>query len=142
MTGYVETCRGVVGPAHCDHQGHMNTAQYLVMFDQACWQLMSRSGVARSRMEADRSGLADVRVEMDYAAELRVGDPFVIESAIVKLGTTSIGYHSVMFHADTGERVCEAYAVSVFFDLDAREKRPIPDDLRARLEAVRVERRA
>lgn len=135
MSGWIETYRGMVTAWHCDHQGHMNTVQYYGMFDQAGWHMIQRSGVRRERLEAEHTGFVDVRVELDFIGEMMVNDPVLIESAVVKIGNTSFSYVSRMTNAATGEVVSKARTITVCFDLDKREKKVLPDDVRAGLEA-------
>lgn len=138
MAGWIETYRGMVTTWHCDHQGHMNTVQYYGMFDQAGWHMIQRSGLRRERLEAERTGFVDVRMELDFIGEMMVNDPVLIESGIEKVGNTSITFRSRMKNAVTGEIVARGRCTSVCFDLDKREKKRIPDDVRAGFEALRV----
>jgi len=138
MAGWIETYRGMVTTWHCDHQGHMNTVQYYAMFDQAGWHMIQRSGMRRERLEAEHTGFVDVRMELDFIGEMMVNDPVLIESGIEKIGTTSLTFRSRMTNPSTGEVVARGRCTSVCFDLAARAKRPIPDDIRAGMEALLV----
>jgi len=136
MTGPIETYRGMVTAWHCDHQGHMNTVQFHAMFDQAGWQLLTRAGYGAARLKAERRGFVDVRMELEYQGEMLVGDPVVIASGVVKLGSTSLVYRSTMRRGDAGEITATAVCTTVHFDLEARVKTPLPDDLRPAFEAL------
>ena len=138
MAGWIETYRGMVTAWHCDHQGHMNTVQYYGMFDQAGWHMIQRSGVRRERLEAEHMGFVDVRMELDFLGEMVVNDPVLIESGIEKVGNSSITFRSRMKNAATGEIVARGRCTTVCFDLQARRKQAIPDDIRAGFEALLV----
>lgn len=138
MAGWIETYRGMVTNWHCDHQGHMNTVQYYGMFDQAGWHMIQRSGVRRARIEAENMGFVDVRMELDFIGEMMVNDPVLIESGIEKIGTTSFTYRSRMTNPSTGEVVARGRCTTVCFDLAARAKQAIPDDIRAGMETLLV----
>ena len=58
MSDYIEIFRGDVDPWHCDHQGHMNTMQYVGTFDQAFWHHMSVLGFTRNYMDRNHAGFA------------------------------------------------------------------------------------
>ncbi len=136
MAGYIETFRAVVYPWHCDHQGHMTTMHYVGMFDAAFWHLLSAFGFTRSYLAEREAGFFDVRDVIDYKAEQPVGSLVMIESGIVRVGTTSVtGLHR-MLNAETRQVAAVSERTSVFFDLKRREKRPIPDDMRGRMEAA------
>ena len=138
MGGWIETYRGMVTAWHCDHQGHMNTVQYYAMFDQAGWHMIQRSGVRRERLEAERLGFVDVRMELDFIGEMMVNDPVLIECGVAKIGNTSLTYVSRMMNVATGEIVSRGRCTTVCFDLAERVKKAIPDDIRAGLEALLV----
>ncbi len=139
MSGYLETFRGVVYPWHCDHQGHMNTMHYVGMFDQAFWHHMSALGFTREYMDRNRGGFVDVRDTIEYRAEQGVGSLVVIESGLLKIGNTSMTALHRMRNIETGEIAATSEKVSVYFDLAARSKAPLPDELRPNMEANVVE---
>jgi acyl-CoA thioester hydrolase len=140
MSGYIETFRGVVYPWHCDHQGHMTTMHYVGMFDAAFWHLLSAQGFTRAYLAERKTGFADVRDTIEYLAELPVGSPLAIESGIVKVGTTSVVSFNRMRETETGEIAATSEKVTVYFDLEARQKTPLPADLRAVMEGRLVAR--
>ena len=134
MSGYIETFRAVVYPWHCDHQGHMTTMHYVGMFDAAFWQLLSVQGFTRAFFEAHKTGFADVRDTIQYLAELPAGSPVVIESGLTKVGNTSVASFNRMLDSETGTLAATSEKVTVYFDLEARRKTPLPADLKAVME--------
>jgi acyl-CoA thioester hydrolase len=140
MSGYIETFRGVVYPWHCDHQGHMTTMHYVGMFDAAFWHLLSAQGFTRAYLAEHGTGFADVSDTIAYLAELPVGSPLTIESGILKVGTTSIVSFNRMRDTETGVLAATSEKATVYFDLEARQKVPLPPDLRAVMEGRLVER--
>jgi acyl-CoA thioester hydrolase len=140
MSGYIETFRAVVYPWHCDHQGHMTVMHYVGMFDAAFWQLLSAQGFTRAYLAARRTGFADVRDTLEYRGELPVGSPVVIESGILKVGNTSVTSFNRMRDSETGMLAATSEKVTVYFDLEARRKAPLPADLKAAMEGRLVAR--
>lgn len=140
MTGFIESHRVVVYPWHCDHQGHMTTMHYVGMFDAAFWHHLSSMGFTRPYLDAANHGFADVKDTIEYKAEVPVGARIVIESGLLKVGRSSITALHVMRDADTGETAATSEKITVYFDLAARQSAPLPDDMRAKLEAFLVER--
>ncbi len=135
MSGYIETFRAVVYPWHCDHQGHMTTMHYVGMFDAAFWHLLSAQGFTRAYLAEHKTGFADVRDTIRYLAELEVGSPVVIESGITKVGSTSVVSFNRMLETETGRLAATSEKVTVYFDLEARQKTPLPRHLKAEMEA-------
>lgn len=122
MSNYIETFRGVIYPWHCDHQGHMTAMHYLGLFDQAFWHLYSAMGFTRSAMEAAGCGFVTVKDTIEYRAEQSAGATLAIESGLTKVGNSSAVSYSVMRNSETDVIAATWENVSVYFDLNAREK--------------------
>ena len=86
----METYRGVVYPWQCDHQGHLNSMQYVGMFDAAFWHHVSAMGFTRAYLEEHNRGFADVKDTLEYKTEVKVGALVVIESGLLRIGGKSI----------------------------------------------------
>ena len=134
--GWYETGRGVVVPWKCDHFGHMNVRFYAEAFDDASFHIWSAIGVPIIEME-ERLGLIGVvaSLKIDFLQEMRVGQLWAIESAIVRVGSKSFTYRERMRDTHSGVVHATADLVEVFFDKADRKAAPIPDDIRAILEA-------
>jgi len=140
MGTYIETHRTVVYPWHCDHQGHMTTMHYVGMFDAAFWHLLSACGFTRDYLESHHAGFVDVRDTIEYQAEQAVGSLLMIESGMTKVGNTSVtGFHR-MRNVETGDIAATSEKITVYFDLKARHKIPLPDELRQAMTDNLVER--
>ncbi len=139
MGGYVETFRGVVYPWHCDHQGHMTTMHYVGMFDAAFWHHVSAMGFTRDYLAANRTGFVDLKDALEYKAELPVGSLVVVESGLLRIGTSSMTAVHLMRNSESGTVAATSEKVSAYFDLATRRTTPIPDDMRPKMEAFLVE---
>ena len=138
--GYIETFRSMVYPWHCDHQGHMNTMHYVGMFDTAFWHHLSALGFTRAYMEEQRTGFFDVKDSVEYRAELAPGSLVAIDSALLRIGATSVVARHRMWNTETRTMAATSEKVTVYSSLDTRRKTPLPEDLRAAMEANLVER--
>lgn len=136
--GWHETGRGVVVPWKCDHFGHMNVRFYAEAFDDASFHIWSVIGIPIAELEAQ--GLIGVvaSLKIDFLQEIRVGQLYVVESAITRVGSKSFTYRERLRETHSGVIHATADLVEVFFDKDARQAAPIPDDVRALLEAKLV----
>jgi acyl-CoA thioester hydrolase len=132
----MELLRAVVHPWHHDHFGHMNVRHYAPFFDDACYHMWMRLGLCYARMQ-DAHGVHTVTAEgkTRFLRELTAGDLIVIDGAVSRIGTRSCVFHLRMLNADTGIVHATYDAVEVFFDPVARRSAPMPDALRAKLEA-------
>ncbi|MGH6719803.1 MAG: acyl-CoA thioesterase [Alphaproteobacteria bacterium] len=135
MAGWIETYRGIVYPWQCDHQGHLTAMHYLGMFDQGGWHVLNACGLATEALIKAGRGFANVKDTLEYLAELHVGALVAGDGCLARVGTTSLTIVQRLRNAATGELAARGETVAVHFDLAARLKLPIPDDLRARLAA-------
>lgn len=115
----------------CDGLGHVNNAVYLTYLEQArfaFWQrLTGVSGIPRSFILA--------RVECDYRVQATAGDRLVVRLRVTAVGKSSFTFEYELVNARTREVVATARSVQVMYDYQARRSIPVPDDIRARLEA-------
>jgi len=133
--GWYETGRGVVVPWKCDHFGHMNVRFYAEAFDDASFHIWSVIGIPVSDLEDQ--GLIGVvaSLKIDFLQEITVGQLYLIESAITRIGGKSFTYRERMIETHTGAVHATADMVEVFFDKQDRKAAPIPDRVRTLLEA-------
>ncbi|WP_262690617.1 acyl-CoA thioesterase [Kordiimonas aestuarii] len=116
----METYRGVVHPWLCDIMGHLTTRHYIAMFDDASYHLAHACGVAIDPRER-KTGFVDVKLEMDFIAELQAGALIIIKSGIKRLGGKSFtAYHEMRNLADDS-LAATLHATSVAFDLETRK---------------------
>ena len=135
----LELLRGVVHPWHHDHFGHMNVRHYAPFFDDAVYHMWTRLGLPYSDMQA-RHGVHTVSAQATtgFLRELVAGDLIVIDGAVSRIGGKSCTLHLRMIHADTGTLHATYDVVEVFFDPGQRRSAPMPDAIRARLEAHHI----
>lgn len=135
-----ETFRGVVHPWFCDQFKHMNVRYYLHHFDDAAFHIWACMGHSLGKMEAAGIHTVVANAKIDYLQELTQGELFYIKSAFVRVGSKSCTYFQKMYHADSHELHATHEGVEVFFDPKTRKAAPMPDDIRALLEANLAER--
>ncbi|MBO9622236.1 MAG: acyl-CoA thioesterase [Sphingomonas sp.] len=77
-----------------------------------------------------------VRATLDYKQPFRLDDMVEAFVRIERIGTSSMTHRIELCHADTGELHAQVELVSVHVDLATRRSKPIPETVRARLEAL------
>jgi len=133
---FVETYRGVVNQADCDHLGHMNVARYFGICGDAAIHLQTMLGITPEDVrEGRRLSFAVVHNESDFRAEVAVAEPIVLRSAILEIGGKSMLLRHRLFRAD-GVAAFDATFRVVLFDLKNRRAAEIPADVRAKAEAM------
>jgi acyl-CoA thioester hydrolase len=109
----------------CDAMGHVNNAVFSTYLEE------SRIGVL--------GGLGDfilARVEIDFRAELRMGEEVEVRTRCSRVGTKSFDLEHELVAGD--RVVAEAKSVLVSYDYERSESVPVPDDLRERLTGAAV----
>jgi acyl-CoA thioester hydrolase len=125
----MQTYQGVVYPAQSDAMGHMTVQYYVAAFDQAMWHLVASLGYDPIWRHDRNEGWADVRYEIDFKAELQVGDLFRVESEVTGLGRSSLKSRHQLFNRN-GELAASVDMTSVYFHLKERRSISIPDAIR------------
>ncbi|WP_333829554.1 acyl-CoA thioesterase [Pararhodobacter sp.] len=126
--------RGVVHPWHHDIFGHMNVRHYAPFFDDATFHLYAALGVGISQMQDDFGvHIVTAKAETNFLQELKAGDIFLIDGAVVRLGGKSCTHHLRMIHAETG-RIHATYDLTeVFFNPETRRSAPMPEPIREKM---------
>lgn len=78
-----------------------------------------------------------VRATIDYKQPFRLDDMVEGFVRIERVGTSSMAHRIELCHAETGELHTVVEMVSVHVDPVARKSKPIPAEVRARLEKLR-----
>ncbi|MEP7240312.1 MAG: acyl-CoA thioesterase [Devosia sp.] len=121
---------GVAHPWMCDTNGHVNTRYYMAMFDDASCQLLAH--VAGDGGAGPPLGWADVRIEIDYFAEVAAGAVLTITSQIERIGETSLAAIHSMRGTGEDQLRSRARIVTVRFNLDRRKSTKLTDDEQSR----------
>lgn len=134
----IETFKGIAHPWLCDVMGHLNTRNYMAMFDDASMHFLAALGYDFKDAQAGEVGWADVRVELDLMAEVPEGGLVIISTSTQTLGNSSLTYVSEMRSANGETLHARATTKTVYFNLKARKSKPIPDAYRQAAEQFRV----
>jgi len=133
---WFDLSRTVVLPAHCDGYGHMNVRNYAAFFDDAGWHVLAMAGISLADVKRRGLGTVVVTLTIDFHHEIVAGQLALVRGAVTKIGTKSFGYELRLYEADSMTHCATEKAVEVCFDTNERKGVPIPEDVRARLEAL------
>ena len=118
----------------CDSLGHLNSPFYSRIFDDASTGAMLHFGFSMVDAIAAGFSWADVKLELEYLAEVKVNSVLSVTARLVSLGRASIAVEYTMHNDTAGVVAATARIKSVCFDLQERKSMPWPDALRTRLE--------
>jgi acyl-CoA thioester hydrolase len=113
-----------------DTKGHVNNAFYLTYFEAAKHMLWRDTW---KRNPDPPFVVAEATVQFRSAA--MIGDPLDIEITTREIRTRSWTWQFRIVDRRDERLVAEGSTVQVYYDYEARKAMPIPDDVRALLEA-------
>lgn len=130
----LQLLRGVVHPWHHDIFGHMNVRHYAPFFDDATFHLYSALGVGIGQMLDDFGvHIVTAKAETNFLQELKAGDIFLIDGAVVRLGNKSCTHQLRMIHVETGALHATYDLTEVFFNPETRRSAPMPEPIREKM---------
>ena len=138
MGEWIESNRGIVGPEDCDVNRHMNVIGYFEQLCEASGYLLKRVGRDYSDVVEIGYGMGSIINTIRYRSELVDGDPYIIQSAFIRLGRSSVRFVHKMMNETTGELSASSDHTEALFDLNARASVPLNEEMRAKVEAMLV----
>jgi acyl-CoA thioester hydrolase len=130
---YVETLRLMTQAWQCDHLGHVNVSFYMGWIGDAAFAVAALHGWPREQMMAEQAGVAAVKAEVDYQAELRGGDMVRMESAVESIGERKIVFRHRLIRVGDDTQAMAARLTGVCIDLVKRQSRPFPHSFVTRI---------
>jgi acyl-CoA thioester hydrolase len=131
--------RSIVMPAHCDMYGHMNVRNYAAFFDDAAWHFPAMAGLSLAEIRARGQGSVAATVTIDFHREIKAGELVLIKGMLSRVGTKSFSYEMRLYEADSMRHCATQKTVEVWFDTAKRESVPIPEDVKAKLQAIALQ---
>jgi len=129
--GFIPTVRERVKPADLDARGDFSLAAFIHRFTAGIIQALAAIGATSSYMQSERRGYSTFELALRVTASPRLGDPVLVETGIVHLGSSSIRFvHRMCDPADRRE-LARLSQFGVQLDLDARRPAALPEVLRA-----------
>ncbi len=129
MPGYRETFRRMVSAEMCDIYGHMNVQYYVAAISDSFFSLMTEVGLGKSAVDKDRVGLVAVNMNIDYLAEVNLGDVIHAQGAIISTEGKKMVCKFKLFDMASGKQAMAATVIYICMDLDARRACDIPAHL-------------
>lgn len=119
-----------------DAYGHVNNTVHYSWFDTAVNAWLIEAGLLD--IEAgDSIGLV-VETGCRYAAPLAYPQGVEVGLGVERLGNSSVTYRLGVFAEGADEAAAEGHFTHVYVDRATRRPAPLPDEWRARLEAIRL----
>lgn len=130
MAKFIETYRGVVAPAECDHLGHMNVQYYFAAVSDGMFGIMAELGLTPSAIRERNLSFAVVNAQTSFSRELVAGDVIRLLSTVEDMGTKSGTFMHQLERVEDGEVAFETKFKCVLLNLASRSAVEIPEDVR------------
>jgi acyl-CoA thioesterase FadM len=128
--GFIATARGRVKPGDVDAAGHFALGAIVLRFSNASGQLSAAIGMDSAVMQQQRRGFSTFELILRTSGVLRLDEPYLVETGIGHLGSSSMRMIHRMADPRTGAEVARVSQFGVNLDLDARRPASWPDDIR------------
>jgi acyl-CoA thioester hydrolase len=136
LQGWFDLYRAIVMPAQCDIYGHMNVRHYAACFDDAGWHFPAMAGFSLAQLRSRGYGTVVATLGIDFLHEIRAGELILIRGAITRVGTKSFSHEMRLYEADAMTHCATQKTVEVCFDTKARKGVALPEDIKAKLQAI------
>ena len=132
MAGAMASARGRVAPSDLDEFGRFSLAAFVHRFTDALLQTAAAIGVTGEYMKSGRRGYSTFELALRIADAPLLGDPYLVETGIAHLGSSSVRFLHRMSDPRTGRELARLGQFGVQLDLDARRPTPLPPEMRER----------
>lgn len=131
LEGFIPTARDRVKPPDLGADGSFTPAAFVHRFTAGCIQGLAAIGGTASYMEAERRGYSTFELVLSISGLPQLGDPVLVDTGIVHLGTSSLRFLHRMGDPGTGAEFARLSQFGVQLDLDARRPAAFPEPLRS-----------
>ena len=112
---------------HLDSFQHMNHATYLIIYEQARWELITKGGYSLERIHRDQMGPTVLEAKISYKRELKLHANIRIETKLEKWKGKTGMLHQKMLNEEG--KICSELELLVgFFDMQKRKLIEAPQD--------------
>lgn len=121
---------GEVLPEWIDHNGHLNLAYYIVLFDYATDILFNETGIGLDYRNETENGTFVAETHTIYRRELLVGERVRVATQILGADDKRLHLAHEMFRLDESERAAMQELMFLHVNLTLRKVTPFPPDRR------------
>ena len=127
-----------VEPQWIYYTGHLNMAYYNVLFDRAVDEAYELIGIGIDYLKARGHSTFTAEAHVRYLRELKEADPVRVTLQLLDYDTKRIHYFEQLLHASEGWVSATSENMTLHVDMAAKKVVPFPDDVLARLQALKL----
>lgn len=106
--------------SHLDTFSHVNNAQYLTLFEEARWELITQRGFGLREIKETQTGPVVLEASLKFKREIKLREKIVIKTYSPEDTGKIVSLKQEMVKPD-GTVACEAVFVIAFFDTKSRK---------------------
>ena len=126
----------VVRPEWIDHNGHMNSAFYVLAFDESGTALFQHFGITEEYRQTTLCGIFVGDYHVHYVREVVEGDLLRFTHLLIDCDEKKVHYWQEMYHATEGYLSAQVEAIMLHVDLTTRKVVPFPPEIFARIKKI------
>jgi acyl-CoA thioester hydrolase len=116
----VHEYRTLIRERHLDSFGHVNNAQYLVLFEEARWEMITLRGYGLEQVQRNRVGTVVLECQVRFKRELHLREEIVIRTRVSGVSKKTLVLMQELVRED-GLVAAEATFLLGCFDMSARK---------------------
>ena len=105
---------------HLDSFGHVNNAQYMMLFEEARWEMCTSRGYGLKDVEQTQVGTAVLECSIRFKRELTLRELITLRSKVLQVGYKSVTIRQEILKED-GKLAADSSFLMGCFDLKARK---------------------
>jgi len=118
-----------------DAFGHVNNVVHFRWMESARFEYFGRAGLGHM-MSNQGQGPILASIKCDYRRQLSFPDTVIISSSITSIGRTSLKMAHLLYSTAQQAIAAQGESVIVLFDYTAQRPVPVPDAIRATIDAL------
>jgi acyl-CoA thioesterase FadM len=131
-TGCVDGARDTIRAWEVDVDGLAPATALIHRFSAANGHLLAAFGFTAAYARTEKRGFSTFEFKLRFFDALRAGDPVIVRTGLVHVGSSSLRIAHRLRHARTGALVATLDQSGVHLDMVARRPTAMPDSLRER----------
>ncbi|MBC7396232.1 MAG: acyl-CoA thioesterase [Bdellovibrionales bacterium] len=133
----VHDYRTLIRERHLDSFGHVNNAQYSVLFEEARWEMISSRGYSLKCVHESQVGTVVLESTIRFKRELRLREEITIQTKVHAVSRKIITLKHLILK-ESGELAAEASFTLGCFDLQTRKLRSPTQDWLSAVTGIKI----
>lgn len=108
-------------PIHIDSFGHVNNSSYLVLYEEARWDILNQGNWEIDKIQKEKIGPVLLNVNLSFKRELKLGDEITISSWLHEIKNKKvISFYQEMYNQNNEIASTAMFEIGLF-DLEKRK---------------------